>query len=220
MSDSRISPYSLNDLKNTTDDALGNYLRGLSFKQDNSKLDVRLALGYVAVIIAGATFAADYKLGWEATKYWTAVAVAAYAILNGALTYWIWAVEQGLVFEGTHGGTKVSIAAKTKKHDPTYYLTVSTTKPNAPATSRQLQAPFTTWFTADGYFVAKPFQQWIASSIEEVGDVDLKNANRDERDELAAPTAKVELLQSGDGGVDVTGNDSKAKGSKRSKREV
>lgn len=107
MSDSRISPYSLNDLKNTTDDALGNYLRGLSFKQDNSKLDVRLALGYVAVIIAGATFAADYKLGWEATKYWTAVAVAAYAILNGALTYWIWAVEQGLVFEGTHGGTKV-----------------------------------------------------------------------------------------------------------------
>lgn len=108
MSDSRISPYSLNDLKNTTDDALANYLRGLSFKQDNSKLDVRLAVGYVAVIIAGVIFVADYKLGWEATKTWTAVAVAAYAILNSFLTYWMWAVEKGLVFEGQRDGKKVS----------------------------------------------------------------------------------------------------------------
>ena len=50
--------------------------------------------------------------------------------------------------------------------------------------------------------------------------MDLKNANRDERDNLAAPTARVELLQNADGDVDVTGNDSKAKGSKRSKRKV
>lgn len=110
MTDSRISPYSLNDLKNTTDDALGNYLRGLKFKQDNSKLDVRLALGYTAVIVGGATFVADYKLGWEATKYWTAFAVAAYAVLNGALTYWMWAVEKGLVFEGARDGKKVSLS--------------------------------------------------------------------------------------------------------------
>jgi hypothetical protein len=109
MAESKISPYSLNDLKNTTDDALGNYLRGLSFKQDNSKLDVRLALGYVSVIIAGAIFYADWKLGWEATKGWTAVAVAAYAVLNGAFTYWMWAVEKGLVFEGTKNGKKVGM---------------------------------------------------------------------------------------------------------------
>lgn len=107
MAESRIAPYNLNELKNTTDDALGNYLRGLSFKQDNSKLDVRLALGYVSVIIAGAVFVADYKLGWEATKGWTAVAVAAYAVLNGAFTYWMWAVEKGLVFEGSKNGKKV-----------------------------------------------------------------------------------------------------------------
>lgn len=107
MAESRISPYSLNDLKNTTDDALGNYLRGLSFKQDNSKLDTRLAIGYVAVIIAGATFAADYKLGWEATKVWTAVAVAAYAVLSTGLTYWMSMVEKGLVFEGLRKDTKV-----------------------------------------------------------------------------------------------------------------
>ena len=107
MAESKISPYSLNDLKNTTDDALGNYLRGLSFKQDNTKTDVKLAVGYIAVIIAAITFVADYKLGWDATKGWTAVAVAAYALLNGFFTYWIWAVEKGLVFEGSRDGKKV-----------------------------------------------------------------------------------------------------------------
>lgn len=114
MADSRISPYSQNNLKNTTDDTLGNYLRGLSFKQDNSKLDVRLALGYAAVVIAAATFAADYKLGWEATKNWTAVAVAAYAVLNSGLTYWMWMVEKGLVFEGDRNGVKVRFKQKSE----------------------------------------------------------------------------------------------------------
>ena len=111
MADSKISPYSLNDLKNTTDDALGNYLRGLSFKQDNSKLDFRLAVGYTAVVIAAVTFIADYKLGWEATKHGTALAVVAYAMLNGVFTYWMWFVEKGLVFEGTKADKKVSIGA-------------------------------------------------------------------------------------------------------------
>lgn len=105
--ESRISPYSLPDLKNTTDDALGNYLRGLDFRQDSSKLDFRLIVGYIAVAIAAATFAADYKLGWEATKIWTAVAVAAYTALNGVFTFWLYYVEKGLVFEGSRGEKKV-----------------------------------------------------------------------------------------------------------------
>ena len=107
MGDTKISPHSLAELKNTTDDALGNYLRGLKFEQDNTRLDVRLAIGYASVVIAAATFAADYKLGWEATKTWTAVAVVAYALLNGAFTYWMWAVEKGCVFDGVREGKKV-----------------------------------------------------------------------------------------------------------------
>jgi len=107
MADSRISPYNLNDLKNTTDDALGNYLRGLSFRQNNEKLDLRLIVGYIAVTIAAATFVADYKLGWEATKSWTAVAVAAYCVLNGIFTYILYFVEGGLIFEGAKDSKKV-----------------------------------------------------------------------------------------------------------------
>jgi hypothetical protein len=33
----------------------------------------------------------------------------------------------------------------------------------------------TRWFTADGYFVAKPFQQWLASEVPVVGAADPNN---------------------------------------------
>lgn len=95
------------DLKNTTDDALPNYLTSLKFQQSHFLADVRLALGYSAVLIAGATFYADFKLGWDATKFWTLWAVVVYFILNGALTYWIWGVEKGKIFTGEFNETLV-----------------------------------------------------------------------------------------------------------------
>ena len=46
--------------------------------------------------------------GWEATQPWILSAVAAYFVLNFALTVWIWLVEGGQVFEGsTEKGEKV-----------------------------------------------------------------------------------------------------------------
>ena len=88
------------DLKNTTDDALPNYLSSLTFKQSHFLTDVRLALGYCAVTVAAITFYADYQLGWDKTKHWTFWAVLVYFTLNGALTFWIWGVENGKVFAG------------------------------------------------------------------------------------------------------------------------
>ena len=90
----------ITDLKNTTDDALPNYLTSLKFKQSHLLTDVRLALSSTAVVIAAITFLADYKLGWDATKQGTFWAVIVYFILNGALTFWIWGVEKGRIFNG------------------------------------------------------------------------------------------------------------------------
>ncbi len=91
----------IEDLKNTSDDAIPNYLNSLKFKQSHTLSDVRLALGYVAFAISAATFYWDYKLGFESTKYYTAAAVAVYACLNSALTFWIWGVEKGKIYVGT-----------------------------------------------------------------------------------------------------------------------
>lgn len=88
------------DLKNTTDDALPNYLNSLQFKQSHFIADVRLLLGYSAVLVAAVTFYFDYKLGWDETKGWTLWAAIAYFLLNGALTFWISGVEKGTIFVG------------------------------------------------------------------------------------------------------------------------
>jgi hypothetical protein len=33
----------------------------------------------------------------------------------------------------------------------------------------------TRWFTSDGYFIAKPFQQWLASEVPVIGSADPNN---------------------------------------------
>jgi hypothetical protein len=38
-----------------------------------------------------------------------------------------------------------------------------------------IRTPFTRWFTSDGYFIAKPFQQWLASEVPVVGAADPNN---------------------------------------------
>lgn len=101
VSAEKITLYNLADLKNTSDDALPNYLNSLGLKQSHTLTDVRLGLGYSAFLVAAACFLWDYKLGFESTKYYTAGAVAVYSLLNTALTLWIWLKEKGIVYVGT-----------------------------------------------------------------------------------------------------------------------
>ena len=81
------------------------------FKANHILTDVRLALGYSAVLISAVTFYFDYYSTWEKTKGWTLWAVVAYFVLNGALTLWIWGVEKGKVFNGYKDKTLVSRGA-------------------------------------------------------------------------------------------------------------
>ena len=96
------------DLKNTSNDAIPNYLNSLKFEQSHSLTDVRLALGFSAFGIAAACFAWDYKLGHEATKHYTAAAVILYTLINTAMTLWIMFKEKDTIYEGTSpSGEKV-----------------------------------------------------------------------------------------------------------------
>jgi signal peptidase complex subunit 2 len=82
-----------------------------TFKQSHGLANTRLSLGYAAVIIAAATFYADWKLGWDETKGYTTIACVVYFILNTLLTYHIWRVEAGRIFVGVwEGGQKVRFA--------------------------------------------------------------------------------------------------------------
>ncbi|CVL01007.1 related to signal peptidase 18 KD subunit [Fusarium mangiferae] len=171
----KISVYNLADLKNTSDDAIPNYLNSLKFRQSHTLTDVRLALGYTAFGVAAACFLWDYKLGFESTKYYTAAAVTLYTLINGALTLWIMFREKGVVYEGTSpSGEKISISSSTKKNVPIYNLTITVTDKNSKPTVHKISKPFSGWFDQTGQFVAVPFQELLANSVTLIGKRDPK----------------------------------------------
>ncbi|KAI3328208.1 microsomal signal peptidase 25 kDa subunit-domain-containing protein [Ustulina deusta] len=176
-SQERITVHNLADLKNTSDDAIPNYLNSLKFKQDHSLVDTRLALGYGAFAIAAACFFWDYKLGFEATKWYTAAAVALYSIINGALTIWISFVEKGTVYQGkAPDGTKISVSTSTKKNEPTYCVVVDVTPKSGPARKIEFARSFTEWFDVQGHFVSLPFQIMLATTVPLIAQADPKRA--------------------------------------------
>ncbi|EAU35216.1 conserved hypothetical protein [Aspergillus terreus NIH2624] len=169
----KVPVYSVNDLKSTTDDALAPYLGTLpqpyTFAQDHAKTNVRFLLGYSAVAIAAFTFYADRKLGWEATRSpWIFAAVGSYFVLNSLLTYWIWAVEAGEVYRGKRkSGETISLRSSVKKHSPLYKVRVQyRSAADKVLQEKEIEAPFTRWFSADGVFHPAPLRAWLASEIE------------------------------------------------------
>lgn len=67
-----------------------------------------------------------------------------------------------------------------QKHTPIYRLKIRYAPP--PARGRvdykelEIEAPFTRWFTKDGVFVAKPFQEWLASEVPLIGKIVVEKA--------------------------------------------
>ncbi|KAK4061951.1 hypothetical protein H0G86_007553 [Trichoderma simmonsii] len=216
MAAEKISLYNLADLKNTTDDAIPNYLNSLKFKQTHFLSDVRLGLGYSAFLIAAACFAWDYKLGFEDTKFYTAIAVAVYTILNGALTFWMMFVEKGVIYQGiAPSGEKITVASATKKLDPTYRLSITVTDKSSKSRIIEVAKPFASFFDESGYFVAAPFQQILATAVPVVGKADPKRIKSESQDMLNANPELLDAILAANSGS-ATGADV-AEGGKRRK---
>lgn len=91
-----------------------------------------------------------------------------YFILNGAFTGWMWFIERGLVFHGKRGdGETLMIRshAPHKKYDPTYRVTVSSSKGTGKEQSSETSVPLTSFFSADGYFVPGEFEAWLKKAV-------------------------------------------------------
>ncbi|CAK7265181.1 hypothetical protein SEPCBS119000_001381 [Sporothrix epigloea] len=179
MSQEKISVYNLADLKNTSDDAIPNYLNSLRFTQSHRLTDVRLALGYSALAVAVACFMWDRQLGFDSTKYYSAGAVIVYLVLNGALVLWSRNVEGATVYVGTSPSDEtVSIATSVEKYTPIYNveITVSSSKAGTKAQKIALSRPFSEWFDGAGTFVAAPFQSMFATAVPAIGHADPKRA--------------------------------------------
>ena len=67
---------------------------------------------------------------------------------------------------------QLAVASSVAKHIPVYNVRVEHFNTQGEIKTLELSSPFTRWFDANGLFVAKPFQQWLASEIPLVGQVD------------------------------------------------
>ena len=74
---------------------------------------------------------------------------------------------------------QLSIASSVAKYTPIYNITVEYTNAEGETKTLRLSSPFTRWFDNDGFFIARPFQQWLASEIPLIGQVDPKNKGGD-----------------------------------------
>ncbi len=84
-----------------------------------------------------------------------------------------------------------------KKNTPIYDLTVRTsTSSLSPWQTIKISAPFVRWFDEEGYFVAQPFQQWLASEVPIIGQADSKRVTRSLKEELESVQEKeVESIE-------------------------
>lgn len=115
------------------------------------------------------------------TKTVTIYAVVAYFILNSALTLWIWFGERGVVFSGsriesskTGKNAKMNLRIHShlphRKYSPIYRLAASWTtsgsaSSGAQAAAVEIEAPFTRFFTTDGYFAPAEFEEWLRREL-------------------------------------------------------
>jgi signal peptidase subunit SPC25 len=95
------------------------------------------------------------------------------------------------------------ISTSTDKINPIYKVKVKYTTAAAKGSQnpeweeKELKGQFGKWFSSDGYFVARPFQHFLASNIPIVGEADPKNAAEyvepsQPKSSTAAPGAKLE----------------------------
>ena len=82
------------------------------------------------------------------------------------------------VCEASLNVLQITVASSVAKHSPVYQLKIRQTKPSKGNSldwdEMDIEAPFMKWFTSDGQFVAKPFQQWLSAEIPLIREAALK----------------------------------------------
>lgn len=95
---------------------------------------------------------------------------------------------------------QISISSHVKKNTPVYNLTIRTSLSSfTPWQTTKISSPFVRWFDEEGYFVAQPFQHWLASEVPIIGQADPKRLTRTLKEELQSVQEKeVESIEKDD----------------------
>ncbi|KAJ6595546.1 microsomal signal peptidase 25 kDa subunit-domain-containing protein [Mycena vulgaris] len=191
----KVSNLSVTELKNACDDAVKRHLsRPELFKQINQHTDVRLALGWLSVFVAGGTGFYGYKVEFEQSKPIVWAGLILYMFLTFAQSLYSYFVEGDVVFVGKRKTfskriitERISIASHTipvsvpaksatssaTSIPPQYALAlnyVRSTSANKSLLAKRKargQAPYSRFFDVEGTLDADAFERWVGELVEE-----------------------------------------------------
>ena len=85
-------------------------MKSLDFVQSYTLSDIRLALGYAAVLAVAIAAYYEYRVGFQAAKGWSTLSVGAYFLLNAALYCWTTYIERDIIYIGNKGDLRVLLS--------------------------------------------------------------------------------------------------------------
>ncbi|OSD05193.1 hypothetical protein PYCCODRAFT_1432946 [Trametes coccinea BRFM310] len=184
----KVNNASVTDMKHACDDALKRFLsRPDLFKQIHTHTDVRLALGWLSVLIAGATGLYGWKVPFEQSKPAVWAGVIAYVVLTIAQTLYSYFIEGDIVFVGKRKTfdkrivtERITITSRptpsTPQTPPGYALALTYVRSAAGGKTllgkgrAQEERPFTAFFDERGVLDQDAFERWVGDVVGRVMD--------------------------------------------------
>jgi signal peptidase complex subunit 2 len=182
----KVNNASVSELKHACDDALKRFLsRPDLFKQQHLHTDVRLALGWAGVGVAGFTGLYGWKVEFEKSKPVVWVGLIVYFLLTAVQTLYAYFIEGDIVFVGkrktfskriiTERLTITSNTEPVKKHTPPAYA-LSATYVQSASGGKSLLArgkanesrTYNAFFDEAGVMNQAVFEQWVGGLVERV----------------------------------------------------
>ncbi|KAJ7134258.1 microsomal signal peptidase 25 kDa subunit-domain-containing protein [Mycena epipterygia] len=193
----KVNNFSATELKNACDDAVKRYLsRPELFKQIHHHTDVRLALGWLSVFVAGGTGLYGYKIEFEQSKPVVWAGLILYMLLTFTQTLYSYFVEGDIVFVGKRKTfskrimtERITLSSRTlpvsfppksastttpaKSIPPQYALAltyVRSTSANKSLLAKgktHAEAPYSRFFDVEGTMDADAFERWVGELVED-----------------------------------------------------
>ncbi|KAJ6536509.1 microsomal signal peptidase 25 kDa subunit-domain-containing protein [Mycena vulgaris] len=191
----KVNNFSATELKNACDDAVKRYLsRPELFKQIHQHTDVRLALGWLSVFVAGGTGLYGYKIEFEQSKPVVWAGLILYMLLTFTQTLYSYFIEGDIVFVGKRKTfskrimtERITLSSRTlpvsfppksasapgASIPPQYALAltyVRSTSANKSLLAKgktHAEAPYARFFDAEGTMDPDAFERWVGELVEE-----------------------------------------------------
>lgn len=168
----KVNNGSITELKNALDDSTKLHLtKNHNFIQDHSHDDLKLTLGWVSSLLAGALSFAGWHYGWEKTQGYTLYVVVVYWIISTIALVHASFVQKQIIYVGTRATTndkstfeRITISTESTSYDPIYKLNLEYEIPKKNGSKKyqnDLKPHYKDFFDIDGTLIESIWNSYL-----------------------------------------------------------